>query len=73
MNASSDPELCGTAEFSCFCVLPRKYCNGTHECDCGGSWSGSTANRDFTVHEFPSTYIGSSRVTAPTAEHGEPK
>lgn len=71
MNAN--PELCGTAEFSCLCVLPRQYCNGTHECDCGGSWSGSTANGDFTVHQLPSTYIGTSRVTAPAAEPSEPK
>lgn len=35
----------------CQCI--NQNCDGTHLCECGGSWSGSWGSLDFAIVRFP--------------------
>lgn len=42
--------VCGTESSSCVCV--NTDCDGTHVCDCGGSWRGVLGD-DFVLVRWP--------------------
>lgn len=37
-----------------YCRCLNRDCDGTHRCDCGGSWSGQLGDDDFVIHRLPS-------------------
>lgn len=48
-------EPCAATAAECHCI--KTDCDGIHECECGGSWSGVPATGSFRVYAFPARVV----------------